>query len=85
MDELMTLQETIFTIFGEDFVREIAEQEDFSVDVIPEMLDDETTLDMFAEMIHFVVEHLAPIDKEKAKRVLLSADIPEATINELLE
>ena len=85
MMKLVALQETMFSIFGEDLVRKIADQEDIIVDVIPDMLDDETALDLFAEMVNFIIEFLAPIDSRKAKRVLLSADISESTINELLE
>ena len=82
MDELVALQETMFSIFGEDLVRKIADQEDVIVDVIPDMLDDETALDLFAEMVNFIIEFLAPIDSRKAKRVLLSADISESTISQ---
>ena len=85
MDELITLQETMFAVFGEEFVRELAEREDFSVDVVPDMLDDETVLDMFAEMVRFILESLAPINPEKAKTALLAAGITEETIDELLE
>ena len=82
MDELVALQETMFSIFGEDLVRKIADQEDVMVDVIPDMLDDETALDLFAEMVNFIIEFLAPIDSRKAKRALLSADISESTISQ---
>ena len=85
MDELITLQETMFSVFGESFVREIADREEVIVDVIPDMLDDETALDLFAEMVHFIIEFLATTDPERAKKVLLSVDISESTINELLE
>lgn len=85
MDELITLQETMFAVFGEEFVRGLAEREDFSVDVVPDMLDDETVLDMFAEMVRFILESLAPINPEKARTVLLAAEITEETIDELLE
>lgn len=84
MNELLALQDAMFKIFGEETVREIAEREEFSVDVIPDMLDDESVTELFAEMVNFVVQELSEISETKARDVLLSAGIEEDMIDGLL-
>ena len=83
MDQLLALQNAMFKVFGEDVVREIADGEEFCIDIFPDMLDDESVIEMFAEMVNFVVENLSGISVEKAKSVLLSAGIPEEEIDDL--
>ena len=85
MDDLFELRDAMFSEFGEDVVRTIADTIDFDIDIYPEMLDDESMLDLFAEMINFVTTELAVIDEQKARRVLLSAGIPGADIESLLD
>jgi hypothetical protein len=85
MDELFDLRDVMFNEFGEDVVREKADEAEFSVDIFPDMLADETILDMFAEMINFIVEELAEIDVEKARKVLKSAGVSEKDINDLFD
>ena len=84
MNELLALQDAMFKIFGEEVVREIAEREEFSVDVIPDMLDDESVTELFAEMVNFVVQELSGISEEKAKNVLMAAGIEEDIIDGML-
>ena len=84
MDELLALQDAMFKIFDEELVREIAEREEFSVDVVPDMLDDESVTEQFAEMVNFVVQELSDISETKVKSVLLSAGIEEDVIDGLL-
>lgn len=85
MDELFELHDAMFNEFGEDVVRERADDAELSVDIFPDMLDDETVLEMFAEMINFVATKLAEIDVEKARNVLVSAGVSEKGINDLLD
>ena len=82
--ELFKLRDAMFNEFGEDVVREIADKCEFPVDIVPDMLDDETTLDMFAEMVNFLVEELAEIDIDKAQTVLDSVGIPDGVVKDLL-
>ena len=84
MEELLALQAAMFEIFGEEVVREIADREDFSVDVIPDMLDDESVTELFAEMVNFVVQELSGVSEEKAKNVLMAAGIEEDIIDGML-
>lgn len=83
MDQLLELRDAMFEQFGEETVREIADGEEFCVDIFPDMLDDESVIEMFAEMVNFVVENLSGISDEKAKSALLSAGIPEEEIDDL--
>ena len=84
MDQLLALQNAMFKVFGEDVVREIADGEEFCVDIFPDMLDDESTIEVFAEMVNFVVTALSGISEAKARSVLLSAQLPEDEIDDLL-
>lgn len=84
MEELLALQAAMFEIFDEEVVREIADREDFSVDVVPDMLDDESVTELFAEMVNFVVQELSGISEEKAKNVLMAAGIEEDIIDGML-
>ena len=84
MDELLALQNAMFEVFGEETVRNIADSIDFDVDVIPDMLNDETAGDLFAEMVNFVVTELSEISVEKVKSVLLSAGIEEEAAEEFI-
>ena len=85
MDELFELQKAMFDEFGEDMVRSIADCIDFDVDIYSEMLDDESVLELFAEMINFIATELAVIDKFKAIKVLKVAGISDRDINDLLD
>lgn len=85
MDELFALRDAMFNEFGEDIVREISDNADFPIDIVPDMLDDESVIEMFAEMVHFIVEDLAPIDIEKARKTLASANISDRDISDLLD
>ena len=84
MDELLALHNAMFEEFGEETVREIADSIDFDIDVIPDMLDDESAGDLFAEMVNFVVTELSDISIEKVREVLLSAGIEEAAADEFI-
>lgn len=85
MDELFDLRDAMFAEFGEDVVRTIADTIDFDIDIYPDMLDDESVLDLFAEMVNFIATELAVIDYEKARSVLASAGFSERDIDELLD
>ena len=84
MEELLALQDAMFKIFDEEVVREIADREDFSVDVVPDMLDNESVTELFAEMVNFVVQELSGISEEKAKNVLMAVGIEEDIIDGML-
>ena len=84
MDELLALQNAMFEEFGEETVREIADNIDFDIDVIPDMLDDESAEDLLAEMINFVVTKLSEISAKKVKSILLSAGIEEEAADEFI-
>ena len=84
MDELIELQQQMFAEFGEDFVRDIAHQIDFDVDIVADMMSEDNVIEMFAEMVNFVASGLSDYSKEKAKIVLLHANIEEEIIDDLL-
>ena len=84
MGELLALRDAMFEEFGEETVREIADSVDFVVDIVPDMLDDESTTEMFAEMVNFVVTSFSEISTEKVKAVLLSAGIEEEVADEFI-
>lgn len=84
MSQFLALRDAMFEQFSEEIVREIAEREVFSVDVVPDMQDNESVIEMIAEMVHFVVTALSGISEAKAGSVLVSAGIPEEEIDHLL-
>ena len=84
MDELIKLQQQMFAEFGEDFVRDIANQIDFDVDIVSDMMSEDNVIEMFAEMVNFIASELSDYSIEKAKIVLLSANIEEEIIDDLL-
>ena len=84
MEELMNLWDQIVDAYGEDTVRELAEEAGIDLSIIGADVDDEWAPGAIADLIDLVVDQLAAIDGDKAVAILRAAGLSEGDINKLL-
>ena len=84
MEELMNLWQQIVDAYGEDTVRELAEEADIDLGIIGSDADDEWAAGAIADLIDLVVDQLAAIDSDSAVEILKAAGLSESAINNLL-
>ena len=84
MEELMRFWNQIVEAYGEDTVRELAEEAEIDLSIIGADVDDDWAPGAFADLIDLIVDELAAIDADQAVTLLQAAGLSESAINDLL-
>ena len=83
MEEMLDLWNALVDAYGEDQIRELADEADVDISMIGEKISEEWASDIFAELLAFIVNDLAPIDAKKAMAVIKSAGVSDETLEDL--
>lgn len=83
MEEMLDLWNALVDAYGEDQIRELADDADVDISMIGEEISEEWASEIFAELLSFIINDLAPIDAKKAMSVIKSAGVSDETLEDI--
>ena len=83
MEEMLDLWDALVDAYGEDQIRELADEADVDISMIGEEISEEWAEEIFVELLAFIVNDLAPIDAKKAMSVIKSAGVSDESLEDI--
>lgn len=83
MEELMRLWNAMTEEYGEDAVRNLADECNIDISSIGEGQPEDWAHELFVELLSFLVDDLAQIDGQRAMLVISKAGVSDETMEDL--